>query len=169
MNERLLRSALALLLVTASLRFTAYVRGDSPFSPTTHPPMLQVTSGSTGSYLTDGTGKSVYLFEADRGLASSCNGSCAQLWPPYTVPRGESVTAGNGTLSSLISTITRNDGTTQVIYDGHPLYYYADDTAPGQTNGQGFTSFGAAWYLVKGDGAALNGPYATPAPSPSSR
>jgi hypothetical protein len=69
------------------------------------------------------------------------------------------VTAGSGVTGTL-ATITRSDGTVQATYDGHPLYTYAGDTAPGQANGNGITSFGGTWHEVPISGSA-------PAPAPA--
>jgi predicted lipoprotein with Yx(FWY)xxD motif len=66
-------------------------------------------------------------------------------------------TAGNGVMSSLLATTKRANGTKQVTYNGHPLYRFAGDTAPRQTNGQGSTGFGALWYVLSPRGDQLTG------------
>jgi len=65
--------------------------------------------------------------------------------------------AGSGIKSSLLGTIRRSDNTTQVTYNGHPLYYYAGDSQAGQHNGQGVDAFGAKWYVVTPAGGAVPG------------
>jgi predicted lipoprotein with Yx(FWY)xxD motif len=102
------------------------------------------------SYLTDTAGKTLYLFEADTGGKSTCNGQCAALWPPLT----GTVTAGSG-VTATMSTFTRSDGTKQVVLNGHPLYHFTMDTAPGQTHGEGVNAFGGLWYVVSPTGNAV--------------
>jgi predicted lipoprotein with Yx(FWY)xxD motif len=106
--------------------------------------------------LTNSAGFTVYWFAPDTSTASKCTGSCATYWPPVKGP----ATAGSGVTGTL-GTITRSDGTTQATYDGHPLYTYAGDTAPGQATGNGLNVSGGLWYEVKVSGAAA------PASSPS--
>ncbi|MCW2548943.1 MAG: hypothetical protein JWN96_3403 [Mycobacterium sp.] len=127
---------------------------------------LDLHSGGSGTFLTDGAGRSVYLWEADKGMASTCNGACATAWPPLTVTG--SPTAGTGVTATDISTITRSDGKKQVAYDGHPLYFFAGDSGAGATNGEGSTGFGAAWWLVSPTGQAVMSTSGTPSSSSSS-
>jgi predicted lipoprotein with Yx(FWY)xxD motif len=105
------------------------------------------SSGST--FLTDGSGRAVYLWVKDSGGTSQCSGACAGTWPPVT---GTPTVAGSANASDL-GTITRSDGTKQVTYDGHPLYYFAGDSGAGTANGQGSDSFGAKWWLVSPSGS----------------
>jgi predicted lipoprotein with Yx(FWY)xxD motif len=123
---------------------------------------LDTKSGAAGTYLTDGSGKSLYEFKSDTATMSSCIGACVSAWPPLT--SSSAVTAGSGITASDIGTLTRSDGGKQVTYNGHPLYYFSGDTAAGQTNGQGSTAFGAKWWLLTPAGA----PITTSAPSSSS-
>jgi predicted lipoprotein with Yx(FWY)xxD motif len=110
--------------------------------------MVNLTaSAEHGEILTDGEGRTLYLFTQDAGGASTCSGDCATAWPPFTV-EGEAM-AGTGVDQALLGTITRDDGTTQVTYNGHPLYYYAEDINAGDTTGQGV---GDVWYLVNAQG-----------------
>jgi predicted lipoprotein with Yx(FWY)xxD motif len=90
---------------------------------------------------------------ADSPNKSACSGACASAWPPLTSTGAPSVT-GSAKANEL-STITRSDGTKQVTYATHPLYYYVGDTAPGQTNGQGSDGFGAKWWLVAPSGTQI--------------
>ena len=138
----------------------APVASVTPASPTPQSPVNAVTvqmnsSPTLGAYLTDSAGKSLYLFAADSMNMSTCSGACATVWPPLTVPSGQVAAAGTGVTGSLLSTITRADGTTQVTYNGLPLYYYSGDTSPGNTTGEGITSFGALWFLVTPAGASV--------------
>src|ERR1700682_4886284 len=81
-----------------------------------------VRSTTVGQILVDGSGRPLYLFEADKGTTSSCYDSCAGVWPPLTAAGAP--TAGAGVNQSLLSTTTRKDGTTEVVYNGHPLYHF---------------------------------------------
>lgn len=108
-------------------------------------------AGSGGTFLTD-SGHTVYLWDADSMNKSNCNGACAGTWPP--VMASGKVTAGHGVKPSDLGTIARGGGK-QVTYNGHPLYFYAGDSGPGQTNGQGSDNFGAKWWLVAPSGTAI--------------
>jgi predicted lipoprotein with Yx(FWY)xxD motif len=111
---------------------------------------VAVKSSKLGAILVDGTGRTLYLFEKDQGTTSSCYGACAGGWPPDTTngaPR-----AGAGVSASLLGTTTRTDGKTEVTYHGHPLYYFAGDPMPGDSNGEGLKAFGAEWYVLSAAG-----------------
>jgi predicted lipoprotein with Yx(FWY)xxD motif len=101
---------------------------------------------------------------------SACAGACASACPP--VPATGTLTATGGAKASDLGTITRSDGTKQATYDGHALYFFAGDSAAGQTTGQGSDSFGAKWWLVAPSGAKITASdtataAAAPAPAPS--
>jgi predicted lipoprotein with Yx(FWY)xxD motif len=115
---------------------------------------IETHSGPMGTYLTDGSGRTLYMFAADSAGKSNCSGGCASFWPPLT---GSSATAMSGAQAGMVGTITRSDGTKQVTYDGHPLYYFKEDTKAGQTAGQGFDNFGAKWWLVAPSGQPITG------------
>ena len=106
-----------------------------------------------GRILVDGQGRTLYLFEADKGPKSSCSGSCAAARPPLTTT-GKPV-AGDGVSAAKLGTTRRADGTSEITYNGHPLYRFAGDTAAGQTSGQGVDGFGAEWYVLSRTGHAL--------------
>lgn len=115
---------------------------------------LGLAKTGLGQFLVDGTGRTLYLFEADKGSASACYGQCAAVWPPFTstVP----ALAGTGVTNGLIATSTRTDGTQQVTYNGHPLYYFVADKAGGDTKGQGINNFGGSWYVVTATGSKID-------------
>jgi predicted lipoprotein with Yx(FWY)xxD motif len=128
---------------------------------TTHP-------GSAATFLTDGSGRTVYLWAKDGMNMSDCSGACAAAWPP--VPATGKLTATGGAKASDLGTITRSGGIKQVTYDGHPLYYFVGDSGPDQTAGQGSDNFGAKWWLVAPSGAKITAPdtaAAANAPAPS--
>jgi predicted lipoprotein with Yx(FWY)xxD motif len=118
-------------------------------------PVISAKSSSLGTFLVDSTGRTLYLFDADHGAMSTCNGACAEDWPPLTTRTAPK--AGAGVKASLLGTSKRSDGTEEVTYAGHPLYHYAGDTAAGQTTGQGSSAFGAPWWIVSPTGKALQG------------
>ena len=119
--------------------------------------------GPAGTYLTDAQGKSLYMFALDSGGESKCSGSCAEHWPPLS---GASAQASGAANAAPAATIQRGDGTTQITYAGHPLYYYSGDTSPGDTNGQGLDLDGGKWWLVAPTGKPITA--AAPAASSSS-
>jgi predicted lipoprotein with Yx(FWY)xxD motif len=110
-------------------------------------------SGPNGVYLTDASGRTLYLWKADTSTSSNCNGTCAGSWPPFTTS-GSPSASGKAT-QSMLGTTKRNDGSMQVTYNGHPLYYYAGDSAPGDMNGQGSNQYGALWWMVTPTGNAI--------------
>ena len=112
---------------------------------------IKTAKTSLGTVLTDSKGVTVYLFEGDTGTKSTCYQQCASAWPPV-LTRGTPA-AGPGAAVSLLGTTKRTDGTTQVTYAGHPLYYFSAGMTPGQVNGQGVHAFGAGWDAIKPSGA----------------
>ena len=117
--------------------------------------VITTASASGSTFLTDGSGRAVYLWAKDTGDASTCTGACAGAWPPVTATG--TVTASGSAMASDLGTITRSDGTKQVTYDGHPLYYFAGDSGPGTATGQGSDNFGAKWWLVAPSGSDVTG------------
>jgi predicted lipoprotein with Yx(FWY)xxD motif len=105
------------------------------------------TIGST-QVLTNSAGLTLYWFAPDTSTTSKCTGSCATYWPPVKGP----ATAGSGVTGTL-GVITRPDGTMQATYDGHPLYTYVADNAPGQNKGNGLNLSGGLWYEMTVSGA----------------
>ena len=103
-----------------------------------------------GSFLADDKGMSLYLYTKDTPNTSNCYGKCATAWPPL-LSSGAPV-GGDGLDASKFGTTTRTDGTTQVTYNGWPLYYWAKDKQPGDTTGQ---NVGSVWFLVTPSGDAV--------------
>lgn len=97
-----------------------------------------------GSILTDAAGRTLYTFANDEPGVSTCDEACAGLWPPLTITTGEP-TAGEGVPGEL-ATIERPDGSRQVTYNGIPLHYFSNDTAPGDANGNGFANL---WSVIE--------------------
>jgi predicted lipoprotein with Yx(FWY)xxD motif len=119
---------------------------------TTAPPPETVAVGTTslGSVLVDASGMTLYTFKRDAGGTSACYGTCAATWPPLLL--SGKLRAGAGLRSSLLGTVQRTDGTTQVTYAGRPLYHFARDAKAGDTNGQGFLNL---WYVLDPGGAQV--------------
>ena len=107
-----------------------------------------------GTVLVDAQGRTLYLFEKDKGSTSSCYGGCAGAWPPLTT--GAKPDAAGGASAGKLGSAKRSDGTTIVTYGGHPLYTYVGDAAPGDTKGQGLDQFGAEWYVLAPSGAKID-------------
>jgi predicted lipoprotein with Yx(FWY)xxD motif len=109
--------------------------------------MVKADHSNFGTYLEDESGHGLYLFERDEKNESYCSDACESVWPPYET--SDQPTAGPGVSQDKLGTITRDDGGTQITYNGEPLYYYAGDGGePDQTKGEGIEQFGAEWYLV---------------------
>jgi predicted lipoprotein with Yx(FWY)xxD motif len=117
--------------------------------------VVSTKTSSLGTFLVDGQGRTLYLWDADHGPRSTCTAACAQAWPPLTTTAAPK--ASGAVKSSLLGTATRADGSREVTYAGHPLYTYAGDTRPGQVTGEGSNSFGAPWWTVTTAGRALQG------------
>src|SRR4051812_14876494 len=142
--------------------------GSSPYGSTSPSPSnapapaasgdaLAVRQTSLGTILTDGRGFTLYAFDADKGTTSNCSGACATAWPPAPAS-GTDAQVGSGVMQSLVGQATRADGTTQLTYAGRPLYLFKGDSAPGNTNGDGSTAFGARWDALTATGQdATNG------------
>ena len=120
-------------------------------------PISTAVNAEEGEYLVDGGGLALYTFKADtrgRGSAapvSACDGDCLGEWPPLLV---EGAPVGDGKVNAaLLGTLTRADGTVQATYNGWPLYYYFEDFAAGDINGDDIESFGEDWYLIGPHGA----------------
>ena len=123
---------------------------------------------SAGTVLVDSSGMTLYTPDAEASGMIVCTGACAQTWPPLSV--SGSKPAGPSDLSSRLGTVTRPDGTTQVTLDGHPLYRFASDTAPGDAKGNGISDSAGGtqlvWHAVTtGAAPAPQSPATTKAPS----
>jgi len=116
---------------------------------------IRAKSSKLGTILADGEGKTVYLFEKDTGTTSTCSGACARAWPPVTTNGAPK--AGSGAQAALLTTSKRSDGTLQVVYGGHPLYYFVRDKDSGDAYGQGIDGFGAEWYVLGANGKKVEG------------
>ena len=160
----------AALLVAACGSYTtsAYGNSTSPSSNGRYPGVASSPSGTPapsvvttvalrnsalGQILVDGNGRTLYLFEADKATTSSCYGDCASVWPPLIA--GGTLGGGAGVNQSLLGTTMRKDGSLEVTYNGHPLYYFVSDKQAGDTTGQAISSFGAEWYVLSASGTRV--------------
>lgn len=135
--------------------YRGYGGGAATAQPNTAVATVSVRrAGGLGDILADASGRTLYLFEQDRSSTSSCTGQCAQVWPPLTSTGAP--TAGTGASAAQLAITRRADGTSQVSYAGHPLYYYVADRQPGQRTGQGLNQFGAKWYVLSAQGAKVD-------------
>ena len=116
-------------------------------------PTIAVHHSRYGRILTDGTGRTLYLFTRERSARSRCYGACATAWPPL-IAHGP-LAAGRGAHRGLLGTTRRRDGSRQVTYRGHPLYYYVGERRAGQILCQNVTEFGGTWLVVSPAGAAI--------------
>ena len=125
---------------------------------------IKTASSSKGTVLTNAQGDTLYWFALDTATKSNCTGSCAAYWPPVI---GKPSAASGMSLPGKWGTISRS-GQLQATYDGHPLYTYKGDTAPGQVNGNGLNASGGLWWAVTPSGAKLAAAAPSPAASSSS-
>ena len=170
-TSTLVVAAAAILLIAVgaacgsshATRSTATRSTAPPTTAPPAPPAVAVGSSGLGSILVDSQGRTVYMFGADSGTTSACTGACAAAWPP--VQAMGTPTAGNGANAALVSTTSRSDGTTQVTYNGHPLYTFTGDNQAGDTNGEGRVAFGGTWSALSPAGDPISAPASTPPPS----
>lgn len=124
--------------------------------------VMAVSTASTpklGTIIVTSSGMALYDFQKDTSTKSACYGSCAKVWPPL-ITSGAPKAAG-GADPTKLGTIKRTDGTSQVTYNGLPLYTYAADMNPGEANGNEIRSFGGAWHALKPSGSAATAHNAT--------
>jgi predicted lipoprotein with Yx(FWY)xxD motif len=159
-----LRMTLALLAVAAATAVlaacsssgTSSTSGGSSSSPAaaTAGSLKTATIGGV-TVLTNANGFTLYSFAPDTPTKSNCNGTCAQNWPPVAGPATASGVTGT------FGTIKRSDGSVQATFDGHPLYAFAGDTAPGQAKGNGLNAAGGLWHEITTSGTAAPAPAGT--------
>jgi len=140
---RRLLPAVAGVSVVALVLLGAAVASPKTQPVATGPDVLKARDVGGVMLLTNATGLTLYWFAPDSAGKSACYGDCAAYWPPVT----GTPTAGPGVTGTL-GTITRTDGKTQATYDGHPLYTYIGDSAPGQDSGNNLNLNGGLWHIV---------------------
>jgi predicted lipoprotein with Yx(FWY)xxD motif len=142
LGRKLLPAVSAASVVALALLFAAVATPKAP-PVATGPNVLEARVVGGVNLLTNADGLTLYWFAPDTSTKSACYGSCAAYWPPVT---GNPL-AGPG-VTGRLGTITRTDGTTQATYDGHPLYTYIGDHAPGQASGNNLNLNGGLWHEV---------------------
>ena len=131
------------------------LRGTGSQAPASQAPAagavtVNLADTALGSVLVDGSGRTLYIFTADSAGKSVCNGDCAGTWPPLL---GDAApTVGAGLDAAGFSTITRDDGSSQIAFHDMPLYHFAADAAAGDTKGQGI---GGKWFVIGADGTPI--------------
>jgi predicted lipoprotein with Yx(FWY)xxD motif len=113
---------------------------------------VAIRASQYGRILVDGSGRTLYLFTRESGPQSKCYGDCASAWPPY-LTTGAPI--AKGAQAALLGTTRRTDGSLQVTYRGHPLYYFIDDHKAGDITCQATPEFGGTWYVVAPSGTAI--------------
>jgi len=160
-----LASALLVMAALAAVPVLAVTYGSPPAVTAAAPASLQLGAGSSaslGSFLIGPNGLTLYTLSSETSTGSVCTGGCLANWPALIVAPGGSVSGPAGATGTF-STFTRaDDGATQVALNSHPLYYFAGDSAAGQTNGEGIKAFGGTWHV-----AAVAAAVATSKPSPA--
>ena len=134
------------LAVAALVLLGVAVAGASspaPAATSTSAGLKTTTIGGT-TVLTNAGGFTLYSFAPDTQTASKCYGNCAAYWPPVIGPAPPSLS-----LPGTVGTITRTSGARQLTYNGHPLYTYIGDSAPGQANGNNLNLNGGLWHEVR--------------------
>ena len=142
---RAAEGSIAALAIAALVLLGVTAGAGSSTVPLTAGPGTALKTATIGgvTVLTDAKGLTVYLFAPDTSTTSKCYGSCAAYWPPVT----GTAAAGPG-VAGRVGTITRTDGSRQLTYDGHPLYTYIADTAPGLARGNNINLNGGLWHEV---------------------
>ena len=136
--------AFAALICIAALAVAAFASASTS--------TISLRNTAVGKVLVGASGRTVYLFTADKGKTSRCYGQCASFWPPLIASHP---TAGAGLKHSLLGTTKRKDGKLQVTYGGHPLYYFAQDKKAGDIHGQAFVHFGGTWWVESAAGKKI--------------
>lgn len=113
---------------------------------------IALATNALGEIIVDADGMTLYAFTPDTAGESTCYDDCATAWPPLVVTDAAAISAGAGLDATKLTTVDRTDGTKQVKYGDWPLYYFANDAAAGDTNGQGL---GTKWYVVDAAGELI--------------
>jgi predicted lipoprotein with Yx(FWY)xxD motif len=126
-----------------------------PAAPASAGPGATIKTGDSqfGDVLFDGDNQAIYYFDKESGWKSECYGACAEAWPPVLTEGAPQ--AGPGVQQRLLGTTQRDDGTTQVTYDGHPLYLYAHE-GPNEVTCHDVSEFGGLWLAVLPNGEAVS-------------
>ena len=158
-------AAAAAVLAACSSSATSATGGSSSTPASSSSPAaaaagsLKTATVGGATVLTNAKGFTLYSFAPDTPTTSNCNGTCATNWPPV---QGPATAPG---VTGTFGTIKRADGSVQATFDGHPLYAFAGDTAPGQNKGNGLNAAGGLWHQITTSGSAAPAPASTSAGS----
>lgn len=149
-----MKRAMALVAVLAVVGVVGVEAAGAAYGSGSRAATIKTRHTSLGTILVDSRGRTIYLFERDKTKKSTCSGACATNWPPVTTSGAPK--AAGGVAARKLGTTKRSDGTTQVTYNGHPLYLFvADQNKPGSTKGEGIRAFGAEWYVMGTNGKKI--------------
>jgi predicted lipoprotein with Yx(FWY)xxD motif len=139
----------------------------SPQTTASGPAVVKTADNAKfGTLLVDADGKTLYTLTAASGDAVACTGQCATFWPPLLLPAGTTTATGSAGVTGLGT--ADGAGGTQVTENGSPLYRFAADAAAGDANGEGISSFGGTWHVVKSAAVSGSGTtQTTVAPAPT--
>src|SRR3954452_15715770 len=146
-----MRRSLIALFAMAALGLALASTGQAAGTAAT----LKTRHGKLGTFLVDAKGHTLYLFRKDTTKKSRCSDDCATAWPPLLTTGKPS--ASGAAKKALLGTTKRSDGTTQVTYNGHPVYYFSNDKKAGDAKGQALNAFGAKWYVMSAAGNKIGG------------
>ena len=156
LKKTILAAVLAIALAAAGVAAAAAVTHRSSGSLTagqTSAGRVTLHTTKLGRVLATSSGRTLYLFLADKHGRSVCYGKCANFWPPLM--KSGKLRAGAGVKAGLLGTTKRKNGKRQVTYKGHPLYLFKLDKGSGQVSGQGQNFFGGKWFVVAASGSAI--------------
>ena len=149
-----MKRAMALVAVLAVVGVVGVEVAGAAYGSGSRAATIKTRHTSLGTILVDSKGRTIYLFEKDKTKRSTCSGACATNWPPVTTSGAPK--AAGGVAARKLGTTKRSDGSTQVTYNGHPLYLFvADQNKPGSTKGEGIKAFGAEWYVMGTNGKKI--------------
>lgn len=149
-----MKRAMALVAVLAVVGVVGVEVAGAAYGSGSRAATIKTRHTSLGTILVDSKGRTIYLFEKDKTKKSTCSGACATNWPPVTTSGAPK--AAGGVAARKLGTTKRSDGSTQVTYNGHPLYLFvADQNKPGSTKGEGIKAFGAEWYVMGTNGKKI--------------
>jgi predicted lipoprotein with Yx(FWY)xxD motif len=140
-----IKIAVAAVLVAVAVTTAAAIASTSATT-------VSLRTTKAGRVLVAANGRTLYLFTADKAGKSDCYGKCASVWPPLIAA---SPRVGRDLHASMLGTTKRTDGKLQVTYGGHPLYFFAKDTKPGDVRGEGIVHFGGTWWVVSARGTEI--------------
>jgi predicted lipoprotein with Yx(FWY)xxD motif len=158
-RPRTIVAAVAVLIVAAVAAAIAV----GATSTSSSAAQVNVRQTALGKILVDSNGHTLYLYGPDKKGKSACYGQCATFWPPLV--KTSAKLAGSGVEAALLTSTKRTNGKIQLVYNGHPLYRFAEDKKAGQTNGQGLNAAGGLWWVLAPSGKPIEKKTSSPPPA----